>query len=66
MKNLSTEFTANISGDAFSSGAYWEGLSCDGDFINEAMPHGLRALRVPSEETPVVKQQKFNNKFDMI
>ena len=45
--NLTKEKAANLAGDSFSPGAYWEFLECTGDFIKETRQEGFRAPTEP-------------------
>ena len=54
----------NFAGDAFSPGAYWEELKCEGEVIEEDMPDGFRAPTVPAGETPFMKKRNYEQVFD--
>ena len=58
------ENKANTAGDAFTPGAHWELLECDGEYINESIPRGFRAPTVPSGENATVKKRNYKVKFD--
>ena len=63
-KNLSTERAGNLAGVGFSPGAYWELLECNGDYVEETTPEGLRAPTVPVGEVPTLKKRNYATKFD--
>ena len=41
VENMTKEKAANLAGESFSPGAYWENLPCTGDFIEETRQEGL-------------------------
>ena len=64
LENMSAEKAANMAGDCFSPGAFWEPLVCDGDFIEETQLEGFRAPTVPDGEIPLVKKRNYRQKID--
>jgi len=48
--NNLNENIANMAGDAFSPGAYWEELECDGEYVEDETPPGFHAPTVPAGE----------------
>ena len=64
VQNLTAEKVANMAGDAFSPGAHWEILECNGEFLNEKTQEGLRAPTVPAGEVPMVRKRNFEQRFD--
>jgi len=55
---------ANMAGDAFSPGAYWEELECDGEYVEEETPPGFHAPTVPAGEVPTVRKRNYQQHFD--
>ena len=41
VENMTKEKAANLAGESFSPGAYWENLPCTGDFMEETRQEGL-------------------------
>ena len=62
--DIDAEREENFAGDAFTPGAYWEELKCEGEVIQEDMPDGFRAPPVPAGETPFMKKRNYQQVFD--
>ena len=64
IENLTPEMSQNMAGDSFSPGAYWKLLECDGEYLDNVVPDGLRAPTVPDGEVPVVRKRNYKDQFD--
>ena len=64
IENMSKEKVANMAGDAFSPGAYWEELVCDGEHVLDQTPRGFHAPTVPAGEVPTVRKRNYKQNFD--
>ena len=61
---LTKEKAANLAGDVFTPGAYWELLECSGDFVEEKTQEGLRAPTVLQGEVLLARKRNYKEKFD--
>ena len=64
VENMTGEKAANLAGESFSPGAYWEHLPCTGDFVIETRQEGFRGPTEPEGEISRVKKRNFTQKFD--
>ena len=64
VENLTNEKAANLAGDSFSPGAYWEFLECTGDILKETREEGFRAPTEPGGETLRVQKRNYTQTFD--
>ena len=64
IQNLTQKQIDNLADDAFSPGAYWEELVCDGEVLNDITPEGFRAPTVPEGETPAMQKRNYTQTFD--
>ena len=63
VENLTID-KANLAGDSFSPGAYWDLLECKGDYVEDKTPEGFRAPTDPADEVSQVKKRNYAQKFD--
>ena len=64
IQNMSKEKIANMAADAFSLGAYWEELECDGEYVLDQIPHEFNAPTVPTGEIQTVRKRNYKQNFD--
>jgi len=63
IKNMSKEKIANMAGDAFSPGAYWDELECDSEYVLDQIPHGFNTPTLPVGEIFYSKKKKLQTKL---
>ena len=63
VENLTID-KANLAGDSFSPGAYWDLLECKGDYVEDKTSEGFRAPTDPADEVSQVKKRNYAQKFD--
>ena len=64
LDNVSKRKDENMAGAAFSPGAHWVALECDGEYIEDNRTEGLREPTVPTGEVPSVRKRNFRERFD--
>ena len=66
LDNVSKRKGENMAGAAFTPGAHWVALECDGEYIEDNRIEGLREPTVPTGEVPLVRKRNFSQHFDLM